>query len=994
MSNLVIAVGGTGKSVALVYLKLAKFFGKPFDLLVMDMPFGREDSIDQQLNEEGIQPGDFITPWAGGTEAQGENTFSQVLGIPEGHVAQPVARALFAQEELDTLVENGMNCRPIVGATIAMRKFWSRIPDSQLGELRQKVGQYQNIFLVCSITGGTGAGVTPTLARWLTEVCGVRVHGILFLPYIDIGSGSGSGPSNSAMRANAYATLSYLSKPPGSGAFQDYVVLGLPEGLQPDSSTVSGNHPLHLLAATYILYFEQFLGENPQQHHGPFYLEIAANGLRESDVQPTKGLSFANAIYRQIWYRDVLNNLASQKPDQAWDVVSPPITSRYLAWGALRESVRELAISSTGYTARKDVWQAMKDRFIAGARGAQRRLDRFEAITARDDHHLVYDVDWDWMKRQAGASSGRARTAAKDIGPPNINRDVVIADAAAAAAETLSHNLFEKLGQQANSISKGGSRQIQRTGNSTVFLPAGVRVPSGPPNIACLKLTNLQALIDKLEGDREAVNMPDPQARRFQFSITLERALQSYAQNRVTTNWGTIDALAQFTALLEGVIFGALRIRSYDLAEFGFQSTPERRVLGVLVDDRGDVYGGTEPETLFFPAPEAWRGPHGVLRKLADTNTGTRNTTAGLMARALLKKFFEKFTSHNRPLWLRALDEYLQLYQPQGQASENDLRAGWKQIGPVQLRLNDGTFAPRYLPVYESEFLKKATYALGGSYVPRDDEIYLEEQNRQPSRQLGKIDYPSAVHDLTERLLGAGHVVVLSANDGAQQTTAPKINYDELQQHCQTLVVEMRPDVTAVAVNPFLYPDVIRLAFEQDGFLAEYFLNNGKPNEELGQRLIDGVRGEGHKNSPLDGQQQPGDSLAQDGRVVYVETYGQKQIRELSLLGSALWKIFVGQATEVIGRNIFDDKNGNVVLEFNGKRFLPGPTVDLEAPDQRLHAADLRGLVHFTNRQDTDSLFRQATQSWLNYLGLQPPAGGSQRYPQNIAGRTWWKPTP
>jgi len=34
MSNLVIAVGGTGKSVALVYLKLAKFFGKPFDLVV------------------------------------------------------------------------------------------------------------------------------------------------------------------------------------------------------------------------------------------------------------------------------------------------------------------------------------------------------------------------------------------------------------------------------------------------------------------------------------------------------------------------------------------------------------------------------------------------------------------------------------------------------------------------------------------------------------------------------------------------------------------------------------------------------------------------------------------------------------------------------------------------------------------------------------------------------------------------------------------------
>lgn len=993
MSNLVIAVGGTGKSVALVYLKLAKFFGKPFDLMIMDMPFGREESIDRQLNEEGIQPGDFITPWAGGSEAQGENTFAQVLGLTQGQIAQPVARALFAQEELDTLIENGMNCRPIVGATIAMRKFWSSPPDPQLGELRQKVGQYQNVFLVCSITGGTGSGVAPTLARWLTEVCEVGVHGVLFLPYIDIGSGSGSGPSNAAMRANAYATLSYLANPPGSKAFQDYVVIGLPEGLQPDASTISGNHPLHLLAATYILYFEQFLGENPQQHHGPFYLEIAANGLRESDVQPTKGLSFANAIYRQIWFRDVLNNLAAQKPDQAWDLVAPPITSRFLAWGALRESVRELAISSTGYSARRDVWLAMKKKFIDGARGAQRSLERFEAITARDDRHLVYDVDWDWMKRQAESSSSRARTAVKDIGPPNINRDVVSADAAAAAADSINKNIFEKLGQQASSISKGGSRQIQRSGNSTVFLPSGVRTPSGPTNIACLRLTNLKALIEKFEGDRDAVNMPDPQARRFQFGVSLERALENYSQNRASANWGTIDALAQFTTLLEGVIFNTLQIRAYDLLSFGFQSSPERRVLGVLVDDRGHVYGGTDPDTLFFPAPEAWNGRDPVLRTLANTNTGARNTNAGLMARALLKRFYEKFPSQDRPLWLRALDEYLQLYQPQGQATEANLRAGWKQVGPVELRMNDGSCSPRYLPVYEADFLRKGSYALGNSFVSRDEEIYLEEQNRQPSRQLAKIDYPKSVHNLTERMLGAGQIGVLAANDGGPQTP-PVINYDELKRYCQALVVELHPDVVGVDQNPFLYPDVIRLPFEQDGFLAEYFLNDGRPNQEFGQRFIDETRSKGHKKSPLDGSRQPGDILTQDGQVIYVETYDGRPIQEMSLLGAALWLIFTGEATEVISRNIFNDKHGNVILEFNGKRFLPGPSVSLQPPDPQLHAADLRGLVHFTNRNETDSLFRLAVHSWLNHLHLRPVAGSCQKDTQYISSRIWWKPGP
>ncbi len=95
MSNLVIAVGGTGKSVGLVYLKLAKFFGKPFDLLILDVPFGREKEIDDQLNVEGVQPADFMTAWRHGTQAQGNNTFLKVIGLPPGHSGQPVAKALF-----------------------------------------------------------------------------------------------------------------------------------------------------------------------------------------------------------------------------------------------------------------------------------------------------------------------------------------------------------------------------------------------------------------------------------------------------------------------------------------------------------------------------------------------------------------------------------------------------------------------------------------------------------------------------------------------------------------------------------------------------------------------------------------------------------------------------------------------------------------------------------------------------------------------------------
>jgi hypothetical protein len=519
-----------------------------------------------------------------------------------------------------------------------------------------------------------------------------------------------------------------------------------------------------------------------------------------------------------------------------------------------------------------------------------------------------------------------------------------------------------------------------------------VHNPSGPEEFACLRLSNLDALIKKFAAG-EAVNMPDPQARRFQFKITLEEALQLYRQNPVASKWEAIDALAQFTALLEGVIFGVLKIRLYDLGDFGFQSSPERRILGVLVDDQGNVYGGTDPETLFFPAPESWNGPQGVLRQLANTNAGVRNTRAGETARALLRKFFDTFSHQERPPWLRAIDEYSQLYQPPSQVDQANLRDAWKQVGPVELRLNDRTVDARYIPVYESDFLKKATYALSGSFIQRDHEIYLEIQAAQGNRRVGIIHYPRAVSGLTARMFGAGQVVILPANNAGPGNQPTRINYDELYQYCQALVIEMRPDAASVMANPFRYPDVIRLAFEHDGFLAEYFLNNKKVNEELGERFIDSVRGQGVNKSPLNGQQ-PGDHYITDGSIVYVETYQQKTIRELSLLGKALWMIFVGDATEVIGRNIFNDRQGNVVLEFNGRRFIPGPKVDLQPPDQRNYAADLRGLVHYINRQDTDQLFKEATRCWLGYLGLQPAAANCERYPQEIASKRWWKPIP
>src|SRR5215210_260568 len=145
MSSLIIAVGGTGKSVAAVYLRLAKFFDKPADVLIVDMLYGNEE-LDKQLDNEGVKQGDFMTPWPGGTRSLAGEKFSKIVGLDDGMVERPVAQALFAESELNTLVEKGMNARPIVGATVATRKFWGGSSDPQLDNFAQRIAGYNDVF--------------------------------------------------------------------------------------------------------------------------------------------------------------------------------------------------------------------------------------------------------------------------------------------------------------------------------------------------------------------------------------------------------------------------------------------------------------------------------------------------------------------------------------------------------------------------------------------------------------------------------------------------------------------------------------------------------------------------------------------------------------------------------------------------------------------------------------------------------------------------------
>jgi hypothetical protein len=1014
MHSLIIAVGGTGKSVAAVYLMLSRFFGKPSDVLILDMLF-RNEEIDNQLDKEGVKQEDFMTPWPGGAKSVSGVRFAEIIGLTSGDVAEPVAKALFTEDELNTLVEKGMNARPIVGATVAMRKFYGSQQDTQLDDLRRKVAQYTDIFVVGSITGGTGSGVMPTLGQWLTEECGKPVHGILFLPWIKIGAGTGDGPSDAVLQANAHAVLSYLrevdpstnpARAKGPAPFRDYVVIGNPANLDPDTSATSASHPLNLVAATYLIYFDEILTRNPEVQSGPYYLEITSGGLRASEMQPTRGFSLEQAINRQHWFYKVLNDMAVQKPDEAWDLPVPPLAANWLAWRALRESVRGLALMSEGRSARHVVWKEMSNYFSKEAKEAEGRLSQFASITSRDRQHLVYNVSMEQLEKQAKGYERRALSKASTVNVPNFNAKLSWDNAARAAAETISQDIFIKLEKMAaENITAGGAPQSARAGSSTVFLPPGVQDPSGGINaIARKPLTNLKGLIQKYAGAIEAINMPNPQARRFQFEIILDQALTEYLRDpsRPKAKWDANESLAQFMALLEGVIFGVLQIKLFDLASYGFQSSYDRRILGVLVDKAGKVYGGTDPETLFFPAPGAWDQDHGALRQLSQENVTRRDMQAGQFARKLLQSFRATFKESERPLWMRAVDEYLHIYgPPTTNIDETKLRAGWKHAGPIQLRLPNNSVDARYIPVFETDFTALAINALSGDFIPRGGEIHLKVNNND----AGRIFYPDAVgNGLTLRLMGAGSINILPGARNRSATSAPQINYDQLRNSCEVLIGDSMAHASDadVKADPFKYPDVIRLPFQQDGFLAEYFLNGGKADETYGRPFLNAVRGRGVSALPGPSNNQLPPTTVKEGDKtyyfidengsVYVERYEGKEIKELSLLGQVLWTIFIGEATQIQNRNMFVDAGGSVLLEYSAQRFMPGPQVSLNQPNEQLRAADLRCLADKINQSGTDLLFKEAVACWLKYFNMSPAPGHCARSQFDLSDRKWWRP--
>ncbi|HJP93381.1 MAG TPA: hypothetical protein VJ875_15595 [Pyrinomonadaceae bacterium] len=429
MSDAIVAVGGTGKRAALLYLKLVNTW-KPVNLaspggniFVVDMepqPGTPDALLNDQLQSAGVPTSHFVSPVPSSARVDRTITLRRFMGFGEARDgdSSQVAHTLYNNQQLSVQIIKGMNCEPTVGATVASRRFVVSNPEAEVQYLEDRLASFDRTIVVGSIIGGTGAGVIPRLVYWLHKRLPAKlVYGLLFLQWIEIPEGDVDEPNDVKMAGNTKAWLNYLiehhpEKEYGEGdtLFQHYVLIGKPERMPLNQAGSDSHHPLHLLGALYLLQFDTFLQLAPGAT-GPHYLELST-GITPGSIQMGDD-TMEKAVIREKLFAAILAELKEQQPDEALSpfTLFAPTT---LAWKPFISTLEKIAAKWNRRRHLDEDWKKIAGFFDAERKVSEDRVEELKALTAtmpgaRD----VFDFDWTMISQHADANLADARRLVK-----------------------------------------------------------------------------------------------------------------------------------------------------------------------------------------------------------------------------------------------------------------------------------------------------------------------------------------------------------------------------------------------------------------------------------------------------------------------------------------------------------------------------------------------------------------------------------------------------
>ena len=276
MSDLMIAVGGTGQHVALAVSRLIALKAlPPMDAMVLDAdavgPLSqRLSSFGDTLKVDGINE-PLPHPLQGANKifppfdlaANATATFqSLVLQNNPAPKPQLLMQLFFSANEANTNIAQGMYGQPNVGSTV-----FAIGQQTGMRKLLEGAASANSIYVVGSFIGGTGAGIVHQLVRQLRDIHKdkKKIFGIFLLPWLDTQTAQGT-ITTAGLDANFRHGCEYFWDETRHHLSAS-LLLGIPN-TSPASRlakmiTIGGSSPvetpsfLHLAAAHGILALEQ-----------------------------------------------------------------------------------------------------------------------------------------------------------------------------------------------------------------------------------------------------------------------------------------------------------------------------------------------------------------------------------------------------------------------------------------------------------------------------------------------------------------------------------------------------------------------------------------------------------------------------------------------------------------------------------------------------------------------------------------------------------------
>jgi hypothetical protein len=429
----VVAFGGSGKTVALIYIKLCNLTGYHPNVVVVDFPPGQDPNAnDGKLDEE----------LAAATSATVQRISTLPDHLPLQHTTisnlfnlnDEIADALFTDDQQRTPPVRGLNAEPQVGACVAQLKL-----QRDGGSVRSAILGQQHVYFVAGLGGGTGAGVTHQYAKFISGTHVTR-HGVFVLPWRDIGSDG--TVSNAQQFRNAASVLSYL-KDKETELYTDIIIIGGSPGMelyQGDTGEHRAIYPSLILAALYLI-LDDAWGADANLTMPRRRLETPTEGITPQSINTAiKDKTLYDMLVLSKRRIKVMRDLADENPDQVLCFLSLapltlPLACTALLWilkrYARRINQRDYGVAWHNISSRLKAVADEEQTSLSWILGllADKRVFKFDPNQLDRDAQTNYDV---YLKRIKSSSEY------KDFDLPTDRAD----DALAKTAEFIKDDMI------------------------------------------------------------------------------------------------------------------------------------------------------------------------------------------------------------------------------------------------------------------------------------------------------------------------------------------------------------------------------------------------------------------------------------------------------------------------------------------------------------------------------------------------------------------------